>query len=53
MKAGKGRKQSSRNSRINLIHTLEGKKTKPTNNHTVTRQQTAAKAKIKILQQGS
>ena len=52
MKAGKVKKQSSRNSRTNSSHTLEGKKTKPTNKHTVTRKHTAA-AKINILQQGA
>ena len=51
MKAGKMKKQSSRNSRTNISHTLEGKKTKPTNNHTITRKHTAAK--INKLQQGS
>ena len=51
MKAGKVMKQSSRNSRLNLSHTLEGKNTKPTINHTVTRKHTLAK--INILQQGS
>ena len=49
MKAGKVTKLSSRNSRINLSHTLEGKNPKPTNIHTVTRKHTAAK--INILQQ--
>ena len=33
MKAGKVKKQSNRNSRINLSHTLESNKTKATKQH--------------------
>ena len=42
MTAGKVEKKSSRNSRVNLGHTLEGNKTKPTNNHTFKRKHTEA-----------
>ena len=51
MTAGKVKEQLSRNSRINLSHTLEGNKTKPTDNHTVTNEHTAAN--IIILKQQS
>ena len=40
----KVKKQSSRNSRMNLSHTLEGNKTKPTSDHTGTQKHTAAKS---------
>ena len=44
MIVGKVKKQSSRNSKINLNYTLEGKKTKPTSYHTFTHNHTAAKS---------
>ena len=40
----KVKKQSSRNSRMNLSHTLEGNKTKPTSNHTGTHKHRATKS---------
>ena len=43
MTVGEVKKQSSRNSRINLSNTLVGKKIKPSSNHTVTHKHTAAK----------
>ena len=44
MTVGKVEKQTSQISRINLRHTLEGKKSKQTSNHTDTHKQTAAKS---------
>ena len=41
---GKVTTQSSRNSRLNLSHTLECNKTKPTSNHTGTKKHTAAES---------
>ena len=43
MTARKVERQSSRNSKINLSHTIEGSKTKTTNNHTITHKHTSAK----------
>ena len=51
MTARKVKKQSSRYYKTNVSQILEVKKTKPTNNHTVTRKHTAAI--IIILQQWS
>ena len=44
MTVGKVKRQSSRNSRINLSHALQGNKTKATSNHTATQKHTAAKS---------
>ena len=49
MTTGEAKKQSKLNSGTNLSHTLERKRIKQINNHTVTQDYTAAK--IKLAQQ--